>query len=97
MLDASDDATVQRVYKAEDFDFRLKPGSAGVNKGTPLAGVTDRFSGSAPDLGALEVGQPALTAAPGEGLRAREGAVRARRRGGAVYNYRSSSQRDAKA
>jgi hypothetical protein len=45
------------VYKAEDFDFRLKPGSAAVDRGTPLAGITDGFSGSAPDLGALEVGQ----------------------------------------
>jgi hypothetical protein len=58
MLNAADDATVQRVYKAEDFDFRLKPGSVAVDKGTPLPGVTDRFSGNAPDLGALELGQP---------------------------------------
>ena len=58
MLNAADDATVQRVYKAEDFDFRLKPGSAAVDKGTQLPGVTDRFTGDAPDLGALELGQP---------------------------------------
>jgi hypothetical protein len=57
-LDAADDATVQRVYKAEDFDFRLKAGSAAVDKGTTLPGITDRFSGTAPDLGALEVGLP---------------------------------------
>ncbi|HUR32354.1 MAG TPA: hypothetical protein VM032_01070 [Vicinamibacterales bacterium] len=56
-LDAQDRATVQKVYKAEAFDFRLKPGSAAVDKGTPLAGVTEGFSGAAPDLGALEVGQ----------------------------------------
>lgn len=56
-LNAQEISTVQRVYKAEDFDFRLKPGSAAVDKGTPLAGITDGFSGSAPDLGALEVGQ----------------------------------------
>ena len=56
-LDAQDRKTVQRVYKAEDFDFRLKPGSAAVDRGTPLAGITDGFSGKAPDLGALEVGQ----------------------------------------
>jgi hypothetical protein len=58
MLNAADDTTVQRVYKAEDFDFRLKPGSAAVDKGAPLPGVTDRFNGKAPDLGALELGQP---------------------------------------
>ncbi len=57
-LDAQDRKTVQRVYKAEDFDFRLKNGSAAVDRGTPLAGITDGFSGKAPDLGALEVGQP---------------------------------------
>ena len=58
-LDAQDKATVQKVYKAEDLDFRLKPGSAAVDKGTPLAGITEGFTGSAPDLGALEVGQDA--------------------------------------
>jgi hypothetical protein len=49
---------VQRVYKAEDFNFGLKPGSAAVDRGTPLAAITDGFSGKAPDLGALELGQP---------------------------------------
>jgi hypothetical protein len=58
MLDAQDDATVQRLYKAEDFDFRLRPGSAAVDKGTPLPGITDGFGGGAPDLGALELGEP---------------------------------------
>jgi hypothetical protein len=57
-LNAQDRSTVQRIYKAADLDFRLKPGSAAVDKGTPLAGITDAFLGSAPDLGALEVGQP---------------------------------------
>ena len=57
-LDAQDIATVQKVYKAESFDFRLKPGSAAVDKGTVLANITDGFAGRAPDLGALEVGQP---------------------------------------
>jgi hypothetical protein len=57
-LDAQDRQTVQKVYKAESFDFRLKPNSAAVDRGTPLANVTDGFAGKAPDLGALEVGQP---------------------------------------
>jgi hypothetical protein len=56
-LDAQDRATVQKVYKAESFDFRLKPGSAAVDRGTALPTVTDGFSGQAPDLGALESGQ----------------------------------------
>ena len=58
-LDAQDVATVQKVYKAESFDFRLKPGSAAVDRGMTLPNVTDGFAGAAPDLGALEVGQPA--------------------------------------
>jgi hypothetical protein len=57
-LDARQRDTVQRVYKAEDFDFRLASGSAAVDRGTPLPTVTDGYAGSAPDLGALEAGQP---------------------------------------
>ena len=56
-LDAQQRSTVQHVYKAEDFDFRLKPGAVAIDKGAPLAGVTEGFVGSAPDLGALEAGQ----------------------------------------
>jgi hypothetical protein len=56
-LDAQDTASVQKLYKAEEFDFRLKPSSAAVDRGVPLATVTERFAGKAPDLGALEVGQ----------------------------------------
>jgi hypothetical protein len=56
-LDAKELRSVQKLYKAEDLDFRLKPGSAAVDRGTALANVTDGFSGRAPDLGALEVGQ----------------------------------------
>jgi hypothetical protein len=57
-LDAQDSASVQKLYKASDSDFRLKPGSAAVDRGIALPGVTDGFAGRAPDLGALEVGQP---------------------------------------
>jgi hypothetical protein len=56
-LDAQDLKKVQKVYKAEDFDFRLKPGSAAVDHGVVLPNITDGFAGQAPDLGALEVGQ----------------------------------------
>jgi hypothetical protein len=47
-----------RVYKVEDLDFRLKPDAAAVDAGCILPNVNDDFTGSAPDLGALEVGQP---------------------------------------
>jgi hypothetical protein len=57
-LDAQDARTVQKVYKAEDFDFRLKPGSAAVDRGVVLPNVNEGFDGSAPDLGALEHGRP---------------------------------------
>jgi hypothetical protein len=48
----------QRVYKTDDFDFRLKPGTAAVDAGVPLANITDGFSGRAPDLGAYELDRP---------------------------------------
>jgi hypothetical protein len=57
-LDAQDQATIQKVYQAEDFDFRLKAGAAAIDKGIALPNVTDGFSGRAPDLGALETGRP---------------------------------------
>lgn len=55
-LDASDVDNLQNVYDADDFDFRLVPGSAPVDKGIHLPNVNDGFSGMAPDLGALELG-----------------------------------------
>ena len=57
-LDAQDIEKVQKLYKAEDFDFGLKAGSAAIDKGMILPNVTDAFTGLAPDLGALELGQP---------------------------------------
>jgi hypothetical protein len=48
----------QHVYKTDDFDFRLKPGSAAVDAGIELPGITDGFTGRAPDLGAYETGIP---------------------------------------
>ena len=58
-LDAHDRATVQRVYRAEDFDFSLRPGSVAIDRGVVLPNVSDGFVGRAPDLGALEAGRPA--------------------------------------
>ncbi len=57
-LDAQDAATVQKLYDARELDFRLRPGSAAVDRGAPLPTVTDGFAGRAPDLGALELGAP---------------------------------------
>jgi hypothetical protein len=57
-LDRNDLKSVQKVYKAEDYDFRLKPGSVAVDKGIRIPTVNDDANG-APDLGALEVGKPA--------------------------------------
>lgn len=55
-LDASKIETLQNVYNVTDFDFRLKKGSAAVDKGTPLPNVAEVFAGKAPDLGAIEFG-----------------------------------------
>jgi hypothetical protein len=56
-LDRDDLKNVQRVLRAEDYDFRLRPGSAAVDKGLVLPTVSEEFQGQAPDLGAIEVGQ----------------------------------------
>jgi hypothetical protein len=57
-LDAQDSASVQKLYKAADFDFRLKAGSAVIDRGVMLPTVTEGYLGRAPDLGAVEAGQP---------------------------------------
>jgi hypothetical protein len=59
MLDARDLSKVQKIYKAEDFDFSLRPASAAVDRGAVIPNVTDGYSGAAPDLGALELGKAA--------------------------------------
>jgi hypothetical protein len=56
-LDAKDLRNVQKLYKADDANFALKPGAAAIDRGVALANVTDGFTGRAPDLGALEFGQ----------------------------------------
>jgi hypothetical protein len=54
----ADPNDVTRIYKAEGLDFQLKPDAVAVDAGCILPNVNDDFTGSAPDLGALEVGQP---------------------------------------
>jgi hypothetical protein len=46
------------VYHAQDLSFRLKAGGKAVDKGVALPNVNDGYSGQAPDLGAIEAGQP---------------------------------------
>jgi hypothetical protein len=53
-----DPDNISRLYRAEDLDFRLKPNTAAVDAGCILPNVNDEYTGSAPDLGALEVGRP---------------------------------------
>ncbi len=48
--------TPQRLYRPADLDFRLRPGSAAIDRGVPLPTVNDGFAGKAPDLGAYELG-----------------------------------------
>lgn len=55
---APDTSDPQRLYDAKDFDFRLKPTSAAIDRGETLPSITDGFTGRAPDLGALELGRP---------------------------------------
>ena len=38
----------------DNYDFRPKPGSILIDYGTPIAGITDGFTGNAPDAGAYE-------------------------------------------
>ncbi len=53
-----DKSDPQHFYNPEDFDFRLKPGSAAIDAGTVLPTITDGFTGKAPDLGAYELDKP---------------------------------------
>ena len=47
------------VYHAMDLNFALKPGSKAVDAGVAIPTVNEDHAGRAPDLGALEAGQPA--------------------------------------
>jgi len=45
-------------------DLRLKPGSAAENAGVVIPGINNGYSGSAPDVGAYEVGAPLPVVGP---------------------------------
>jgi Right handed beta helix region len=53
-----DPANRHAVYHAMDLNFRLKPTSKAVDAGVLIPTVNDDYKGRAPDLGALEVGNP---------------------------------------
>ncbi|WP_426732057.1 right-handed parallel beta-helix repeat-containing protein [Myxococcus faecalis] len=55
-------ASPMTLYAAPDL--RPRAGSTVENAGTPLDNITDGYAGSAPDLGALEVGAPIPTYGP---------------------------------
>ncbi|MBK9389479.1 MAG: hypothetical protein IPN68_04525 [Bacteroidetes bacterium] len=59
-LKAPDPSKPGAVYHAADFDFRLKTGSLAVDAGKKIPGVNDDFTGKAPDLGAVELGNVPL-------------------------------------
>ncbi|HEY5411948.1 MAG TPA: hypothetical protein VIJ94_14595 [Caulobacteraceae bacterium] len=46
----------QRLYRPAELDFRLRPGSAAIDRGVPLPTINDGYTGKAPDLGAYELG-----------------------------------------
>jgi hypothetical protein len=52
------------VYRADDYDFRLRKGSAAVDAGQILPTINDGFTGESPDLGALELGGSAAHYGP---------------------------------
>jgi hypothetical protein len=55
---APDPSDPRKLYKPDDFDFRLRPGSAAVDAGIRLPNINDDFTGRAPDLGAYETERP---------------------------------------
>lgn len=56
-LEPDDVTNRYRVYHAMDLNFGLKAGSKAVDAGQKLPTVNDDYTGSAPDLGALEYGK----------------------------------------
>ena len=54
----TDESDPRKLYEPEKLDFRLRPRSAAIDRGTVLPIITDGFAGKAPDLGAYELGAP---------------------------------------
>ena len=56
VLCANGDASLPHGVNKATVDLRLREGSAAVDAGVELPGITDGFTGRAPDLGAYEIG-----------------------------------------
>ena len=52
------------IYPVKGYDFRLKPTSKAIDAGIYLPNINDKFTGKAPDLGALEFGLAAPNYGP---------------------------------
>jgi hypothetical protein len=60
---ATDNLQVDPLWvDPENGDFRLQSGSPAIDAGTEVAPFTNGFAGNAPDIGALEYGQPIFSA-----------------------------------
>ncbi|SEI89104.1 hypothetical protein SAMN05192553_101722 [Cyclobacterium xiamenense] len=57
-MTAPDPENPHGIYHAEDLNFTLHPSGKAVDKGTVIPNINDQYSGKAPDLGALEAGDP---------------------------------------
>jgi hypothetical protein len=57
-LNHPDPTTPHRIYHATDIDFSLNPKGKAIDKGEQLPNINDGFKGKAPDLGAIEAGDP---------------------------------------
>jgi hypothetical protein len=57
-LRAPDPAKPHAVYHASDIDFRLNPNGKAVDKGLIMPNINNNHKGKAPDLGAIENGEP---------------------------------------
>ncbi|MCW8130214.1 MAG: right-handed parallel beta-helix repeat-containing protein [Planctomycetota bacterium] len=51
-------ADPQKEYKGDQLDVRLKEDGPAIDRGVVLPNFNDGFAGKAPDLGAIEAGQP---------------------------------------
>lgn len=57
-LEPADANNFTKIYDPQELNFRIKPQAAAVDAGCLLPNINDDFTGKAPDLGALESGQP---------------------------------------
>jgi hypothetical protein len=51
-------APITTLYDGSKLDFRLSPNSPAIDRGVVIPNITDGYVGKAPDLGAMEQGQP---------------------------------------